>query len=123
MAWCCALSPSCCQLQSAASCKLGVDDWAPCAPVDRSKLDAATLASLTRALVSLERTHEQTGIAFIVVGPGNGLPMAKTRKVEVHVTFSDTVRKDNRQTCSIDVASDGSDSVWDVKSRIAVSAP
>ena len=49
--------------------------------------------------------------------------MAKTRKVEVHVTFSDTVRKDNRQTCSIDVASDGSDSVWDVKCRIAVGAP
>jgi hypothetical protein len=71
----------------------------------------------------LERTHEQGDIVLVVLGPENGSPMAKTRKVEVHVTFSDTVRKDNRQTCSIDVASDGSDSVWDVKCRIAVSAP
>lgn len=48
--------------------------------------------------------------------------MAKTRKVEVHVTFSDTVRKGNRQICSIDITSDGSDSVWDIKTRIAVGA-
>ncbi len=46
--------------------------------------------------------------------------MAKTRRVEVHLTFSDTVRKDNRQTCSIEISDDGSESVWDVKSRIAV---
>jgi hypothetical protein len=48
--------------------------------------------------------------------------MAKTRKVDVHVTFSDTVRKDNRRTCTIEVANDGSESVWDIKSRIAVGA-
>ncbi len=47
-----------------------------------------------------------------------GTQMAATRKVDVHVTFSDTVREDNNRTCSIEY--DSSDSIWDVKSRIAV---
>ena len=39
--------------------KLGVDDWAPCAPVYRLKLHEATVAFLTQAIVCWEATHEQ----------------------------------------------------------------
>ena len=50
----------------AAGCKLGVDDWAPCAPVDRLKLHEAIVACQTRALVCFEPTHEQKEIVLLV---------------------------------------------------------
>lgn len=41
--------------------------------------------------------------------------------VRVEVTFSDVVRNDTTQRRrSIEIKADGSDSIWDVKSKIAV---
>ena len=48
--------------------------------------------------------------------------MAGVLKIGVEVTFSDIVRSDHDQRiCSIEIKADGSDSVWDIKSKIAVS--
>lgn len=47
--------------------------------------------------------------------------MAGILTVRAEVTFSDIVRNDTTQRSrSIDIKADGSDSIWDVKSKIAV---
>lgn len=42
------------------------------------------------------------------------------RKIEVEVTFSDIVREANGRTCSIAINEDGTDSLRDIKAKIAV---
>ena len=40
--------------------------------------------------------------------------------MQVHVTFKDTAKAEPDLVCTIEIQQDGSDSVWDVKTRIAV---
>ena len=49
--------------------------------------------------------------------------MTDMRTIVVEVTFSDIVRDAAERSCSIDIKADGSDSLFDIKQKIAVSAP